>query len=135
MRGAIPPLPQYAFIAWFSSKAQKIEELFQLVTTHFSTQVIGCHFTELFNIILSLFSTPLRPSRLWGPLSSYPLGTGGFSPRLKRPRCEADHSPSPNTEIKNAWSHTSTPLSSLSTDLSLVVGVLQGVILATTVTR
>jgi len=36
---------------------------------------------------------------------SYPLGTGGSFPGG-----EADHSPPPSANIKNAWSYTSTPL-------------------------
>jgi hypothetical protein len=33
--------------------------------------------------------------------SSYPMGTGGFFPGVKRPGCEADHSPPSSAEIKN----------------------------------
>jgi hypothetical protein len=33
---------------------------------------------------------------------------GVLSPGVKRPLCEADHSPQPSTEVKNAWSYTST---------------------------
>jgi len=32
-----------------------------------------------------------------------------FSLGVKRPGCEADHSPASRAEIKNAWSYTSTP--------------------------
>jgi len=32
-----------------------------------------------------------------------------FSPGVKRPVREADHSPPSNAEVKNAWSYTSTP--------------------------
>jgi hypothetical protein len=32
------------------------------------------------------------------------MGTGGS---LKRPGCEADHSPPSSAEVKNAWSYTS----------------------------
>jgi hypothetical protein len=41
--------------------------------------------------------------------ASYPMGTRGSSPRVKRPGCEADHSPPSSAEVKNAWSYTSTP--------------------------
>jgi len=40
--------------------------------------------------------------------SSYPMGTGAFSLRIKRPGREVDHSPPPSAEVKNAWSYTST---------------------------
>jgi len=46
----------------------------------------------------------LRPSQLptpWVP--------GALSLRVNRPRREAEHSPPPSTEFKNAWSYTSTP--------------------------
>jgi hypothetical protein len=29
--------------------------------------------------------------------------SGAVYPRVKRPGCEAEHSPSPSTEVKNAW--------------------------------
>jgi hypothetical protein len=41
--------------------------------------------------------------------ASYPMGTRGSFPGVKRPRREADHSPPPSAEVKNAWSYTSTP--------------------------
>jgi hypothetical protein len=34
---------------------------------------------------------------------------GSLSPGVKRPRHEADHSPSTSAGVKNAWSYTSTP--------------------------
>jgi hypothetical protein len=37
------------------------------------------------------------------------MGTGAFSPGVKRLRREADHSPSTNAEIKKIWIYTSTP--------------------------
>jgi hypothetical protein len=36
------------------------------------------------------------------------LGTGPFSPGVKRPEREADHSPISNAEVKNAWRYTYT---------------------------
>jgi len=36
------------------------------------------------------------------------MGTGNFSPGLKRPGREADHSP-PNAEVKDVWLYTFTP--------------------------
>jgi hypothetical protein len=41
--------------------------------------------------------------------ASYPVVIGGLSPEVKWQGCEADHSPPPAAEIKNPWSHTSTP--------------------------
>jgi hypothetical protein len=42
------------------------------------------------------FFWPLRPDRLWGPTTSYPMGTGGKA----RPGREADHSPPSSAEVK-----------------------------------
>jgi len=42
--------------------------------------------------------------RLWGPQS--PMQ---WAQVLKRSGREADQSPLPNAEVKNAWSYTSTP--------------------------
>jgi hypothetical protein len=57
-----------------------------------------------------IFSSPLRPDRLWGPHpASYPMGTGALSPELKRPGREADHSPPTSAEVKKMWIVTSTP--------------------------
>jgi hypothetical protein len=35
--------------------------------------------------------------------ASYPAGTRGFFPAMKRPGRETDHSPPSSTEVKNAW--------------------------------
>jgi hypothetical protein len=40
---------------------------------------------------------------------SYPMGTGGSFPVVKKPRREGDHSSPSSAEVKNAWSYTSTP--------------------------
>ena len=37
------------------------------------------------------------------------VGTGGFSPAVKWPRPEANHSPASNSGVKNEGSYTSTP--------------------------
>jgi hypothetical protein len=34
---------------------------------------------------------------------------GAFSLGIKRPGCEADHSPQTSAEVENAWIYTSTP--------------------------
>jgi hypothetical protein len=44
---------------------------------------------------------PTQPPIQWVP--------GALSLGVKRPGREADHSPPPTTELKNAWSNTSTP--------------------------
>jgi hypothetical protein len=44
---------------------------------------------------------PAQPPIQWVP--------GAFSQGIKRPECEADHSPPSIAEVKNAWSYTSTP--------------------------
>jgi hypothetical protein len=41
--------------------------------------------------------------------TSYPMGTGGSSPGVKRPVREADHSPPTSAEVKKMWIYTSTP--------------------------
>jgi hypothetical protein len=51
-----------------------------------------------------LFATASKPA-LWPTQTSYPMGTGCFLP-LGR---EADHSPTPTAEVKNAWGYASTP--------------------------
>jgi hypothetical protein len=42
--------------------------------------------------------------------ASYPVGTRGFFPGVKRPGREADHSTPSSAEVKNVWSYISTPL-------------------------
>jgi hypothetical protein len=43
--------------------------------------------------------------------ASCPMGAGALSPKVKRPGCEADHSPPTSAEIKKMWIYTATPLS------------------------
>jgi hypothetical protein len=51
-----------------------------------------------------------RASRwLWGHSPSYPLGTGGCFSMSKAPRHEADHSPPPGAEFKNAQNYAFFP--------------------------
>jgi hypothetical protein len=42
--------------------------------------------------------------------ASYPMGTGGCFPGVKRPKREADHSPSPSAQVDYVQSCTSTSL-------------------------
>jgi hypothetical protein len=41
--------------------------------------------------------------------ASYPVGTRGSFPGMKRPGRETDHSLQPSTKFKNVWSYTSIP--------------------------
>jgi hypothetical protein len=41
---------------------------------------------------------------------SYPMGTGGLSPGVKRPGREADRSPPTSAEVNNTWIYTATTL-------------------------
>jgi hypothetical protein len=41
--------------------------------------------------------------------TSYKMGTGGFSPEVKRQGREADHSPPTSAEVKKMWIYTTTP--------------------------
>jgi hypothetical protein len=40
--------------------------------------------------------------------ASYPMNTGSFYPEVKRPGCEADHSPPYSAKVKKKWSYTFT---------------------------
>jgi hypothetical protein len=44
----------------------------------------------------------------WTHSVPYPMGTGRFSPGIKRPWYKANHSLPSSAEIKNAWRYTST---------------------------
>jgi hypothetical protein len=56
-----------------------------------------CGFTTASRTALGLTQPPIQ----WVP--------GALSLGVKRPVREADHSPLSSAEVKNAWSHTSTP--------------------------
>jgi hypothetical protein len=45
-----------------------------------------------------------------GVYPTYPVGTGGSFPEVKRPGHEADHSSPTSAEVKRTWVYTSTPL-------------------------
>jgi hypothetical protein len=57
---------------------------------------------------LTTASTDLMPSQ-----SHIQWVSAALVPGIKRQEREADHSPPSNTEVKNAWSYTSTPNTSL----------------------
>jgi hypothetical protein len=57
-----------------------------------------------------IFSSPSRPDLFWGPSNLLSNGYWGlFTRGLKRPECEADHSPPSRAEVKRMWIYTSTP--------------------------
>jgi hypothetical protein len=55
------------------------------------------------------FSSPQHPDWLLGLPSLFNGYEGLFSLEVKQPGHEADHTPPSSTEVKNAWSCTSTP--------------------------
>jgi hypothetical protein len=57
-----------------------------------------------------IFTSPRRPDRLLGPPNLLSNGYRGraFYPGVKRPGCEADHSPPTSAEVKKMWIYTST---------------------------
>jgi hypothetical protein len=72
------------------------------------TLLRGDNYIFLYSQGIFLFSTasrpalgPTQPTIQWVP--------GAISLGVKRPGCEADHSPPSSAEVKNAWSYTSTP--------------------------
>jgi hypothetical protein len=60
-----------------------------------------------------LFICSCRPDRLWDPPNLLSSGYRGFTAEVKRPRREADHSPTSSAEVKKTWVYTSTPPHSL----------------------
>jgi hypothetical protein len=51
-----------------------------------------------------------RPDRLWGsPQHPIQWVPATLSPGVKRPGCEADHSPPSSPEVKKLWFYTCTP--------------------------
>jgi len=45
--------------------------------------------------------------------TSHPMDSKGSFPGGKSAECDADTSPPPSAEVKNAWSYTSTPIKRL----------------------
>jgi hypothetical protein len=56
---------------------------------------------------LFLLATASRPALR--PTVSSPMGSRGSFPEVKKLVHEADHSPPSRTDVKTAWSYTSTP--------------------------
>jgi hypothetical protein len=55
-------------------------------------------------------SLALHPDCLWSSPASYAMGMGVLSLGVKQLGQETDHSPPSTSEVKNAWSYTSTSL-------------------------
>jgi hypothetical protein len=55
-----------------------------------------------------MFSSPRRPDHFGSTQPPIQWVPGAFSPGVKRPGREADHSPPANAELKNIWIYTST---------------------------
>jgi hypothetical protein len=56
-----------------------------------------------------IFTSSCRPDRPRFHPTSYPVVPGALSPRVKRPRREADHLPPTSAEVKKTWMYTSNP--------------------------
>jgi hypothetical protein len=56
---------------------------------------------------LEFFSSPRAQTGSEAHPASYSMGTRGSFPGVKRPCCEAKHSPPSNTKVKKAWGYTS----------------------------
>jgi hypothetical protein len=56
-----------------------------------------------------IFSSPDRPDRLRCTQPPIQWVPGAFSPGVKRPGREVDHSPPTSAEVKKMWFYTSTP--------------------------
>jgi len=82
MRGAILPLPQYVFVNVYI----KVTKGARILSPHHRIQT---------------GSGAAQPPIKWVP--------GSFSPGVKRPVREADHSSQRSFEVKNAWSYTPLP--------------------------
>jgi hypothetical protein len=117
MRGATPPLPQYAFVAWCSVKAHGQLYLYQStaqeesrdssvdIATRLRAGRSG--FDSRRRLGISLFSAVPRPAlRPTQPPNQWILEV--LSLGVKWPKREADHSTPSRVEVKNTWSYTST---------------------------
>jgi hypothetical protein len=109
MRGAIPPLLKYVFMAWCLVKHRDNFTFFTLyytvwrLTTGWTT---GCHFpTWAENFLFATESKPVLETTQ-PPIVRVPRV---FPPGIKEPGREADNLAPSISEVKNMWSYTSTP--------------------------
>jgi hypothetical protein len=78
-----------------------------LFPSGFPTEILCFYLSLSEDLGISLFTTASRPAL--GPTQSLVQWLpGAVFLGVKRPGCEADHSPS-SAEVKNAWNYTSTP--------------------------
>jgi hypothetical protein len=74
------------------------------ITTDYMSAEFESRYGQEFSL-LHVFQTKSGPH-----LASYKMRTRVFfSPGVKRPRREADHSPPTTAEVRNIWMYTSTP--------------------------
>jgi hypothetical protein len=57
----------------------------------------------------TFFSFPSHPAGFGVHPNSYLVGTGAFSPEVKRSELEVGHSPPASAEVKKMWIYTFTP--------------------------
>jgi hypothetical protein len=90
MRGATQPLPSYTLMVWYLVKKS---------TGSWTIGVLGFGFQRGLGIFLftTASRTALRPTQ--PPIQWLP---GALSLGVKRPGCEADHSPPFSAEVKNS---------------------------------
>jgi hypothetical protein len=100
MRGAIPPISQYAFKSRDSSVS---------IALGYGLDDRGCRVR--FPAGTGNFSLHHRVQDGSGAHpASYPMGARcGLSMGVKWPGREANHSPPSSAEVKNAWNYTSIP--------------------------
>jgi len=99
------PLPHF-FILHISSTSRIKCWVFLWVFRHLynlkpSVNVLASKCTTKFQTHINPIPGPTQLPIQWVP--------GALSLGVKRPRRKADHSPPSSTEVRNAWSYTSTP--------------------------
>jgi hypothetical protein len=92
--------------------------------TAFCIALVKCSIPIVFNCCIRVYGTNPVADRITGRICifftlylvlirciyfSYPMGTRGSFPGVKAAGLEANHSTQSNSEVKNAWSYTTTP--------------------------
>jgi hypothetical protein len=100
-RGAVPPLPQYVFMAWCLVKHRD-----NFTFTFYRLEDRGVRVPAG----AGNFS-PTTASRLALGPTQHPIQwvPGALSLGVEQPGRETDHSPPSSVEVKNEWSYASTP--------------------------